>query len=158
MVKSYGFSSSPIQMWELNYKEGWVAKNWYFQNVVLEKALESPLDFKEIKPVSPKGNQPWIFIGRTDAEAEAPLFWPPDAKSRLIGKYPNAGKDWGQEKGVIENEMGVWHHWFNGHEFGQTPGHSEGQRGLTCRSPWGYKESNTTEQQQQIITLLICSW
>ena len=112
----------------MDYKEGWVAKNWYFQNVVLEKALESPLDIKEIKPVNCKGNQPWIFIGRTDGEAEAPITWPPDAKSRLIGKYPNAGKDWGEDKGVKENETGVWHHWFNGHELGQTPGHSEEQR------------------------------
>ena len=97
--QSYGFSNSHIQMWELNHKEGWAPKNWCFWSVVLKKILESPLDCKEIKPVNPKGNQPWIFIGRTDAKAEAPIFWPPDGKSWLIGKDPDAGKDWEQEKG-----------------------------------------------------------
>ena len=93
-------------MWELNHQENWVLKNWYIQTVVLEKTLESPLDWKEIQPVHPKGNQPWIFIGRTDAEAEALILWPPDVKSRLIGKDPDAGKDWGQEeKGAAEGEM-----------------------------------------------------
>ena len=92
-------------MWELDYKENWAPKNWCFRTVVLEKTLESPLDSKEIKPVNPKGNQSWIFIGRTDAETEAPILWPPDSKSQLIGKDPDAKKDWGQEKGVKENEM-----------------------------------------------------
>ena len=101
--KSYGFSKSHVWMWELDHKVGWVLKNWCFQIMVLEKTLESPLDCKKIKPVNPKGNQLWIFIGRTDAETEAPILWPPDAKSRLIGKAPDEGKDWGQEeKGVAE--------------------------------------------------------
>ena len=117
--QSYVFSSSHVWMWKLDHKEDWVPKNWYFQTVVLEKILESPLDCKEIKP---KGNQPWIFIGRTDAEAEASLLWPPDVKSWLIGKDPDAGKDWRQEKRVAEDEMVGWHHRLNGHEFQQTPG------------------------------------
>ena len=116
--QSYGFSSSHVWMWELDHKEGWVPKNWCFWTVVLEKTLESPLDCKEIKPVNPKGNQPWVFIGRTDGEAEAPILWPPDAKNWLIWKDPDAGKDWRQEeKGMREDEMVVWHHWLNGHEF-----------------------------------------
>ena len=119
--RSYGFSSSHIRMWELDHKGGWALKNWCFQTVVLEKTLESPSESKEIKPVSPKGNQPWIFTGRTDAEAEAPTLWPPDVKSGLIGKDPDAGKDWRQEeKGVTEDEIVGWHHGFNGHEFEQT--------------------------------------
>ena len=115
--------------------------------VVLEKTLESPLDCKEIKPVSPKGNQPGIFIGRTDAEAEAPVLWPPYAKSQLIGKDPDGGKDWGQEeKGMTEDEMTGWHHWLNGHVFVQTLGDGEGQGSLVCCSAWGHKESNTIER------------
>ena len=121
-------------------------KNWCFWTVVLEKTLESPLDCKEIKSVSPKGNQPWKFIGRTNAEAEAPRLWPPDAKSRLIGKDPDSGKDWGQEeKGVAEDEMVGWHHWLNAYEFEQTLGDSGGQGSLACCSPWGHKELDTTE-------------
>ena len=113
--QSYGFSSSHVWMWELDHKEGWVLKKWCFWIVVLEKTLESPLDCKEIQPVHPKGNQSWIFIGRTDAEAEAPILWPPDGKSWLIGKDPDAGKDWGQEeKGATEDEMVGWHHWLSG--------------------------------------------
>ena len=115
--------------------------------VVLEKTLESPLDREEIKPVNPKGNQHWIFIGRTDTEAEAPILWPPDAKSPLIGRDPDAGKDWRQEeKGMPEDEMVGWYHWLNGHEFEQALGDGEGQGSLVYRSPWGHKESNTTEQ------------
>ena len=117
-----------------------------FQTVVLEKTLGSPWGCKEIKPVQPKGNQSWIFIGRTDAEP--PIHWPPDVKSWLIGKDPDTGKDWGQEEkvGVAEDEMVGWHHWLNGHEFELTPGDGEGQGGLVCCSPWGRKESdNTTE-------------
>ena len=126
--QSYGFSSSNVWMWELDHKEGWVPKNWCFRIVVLEKTLESPLDSKEIKPVSPKGSQPWIFIGRTDAEAHTPIFWPPDVKSQLIGKDPDAGTDWGQEGNrVREDEIVGWHHQLNGHEFEQTPGDSEGR-------------------------------
>ena len=117
--QGYGFSSGHEWMWELEYKESWQPKNWYFWTVVLENTLESPLDYKEIQPVHPKGNQSWIFIGRTDAEAEAPILWPPDAKNWLTGKDPDAGKDWGQEeKGTTEDEMVRWHHRLNGHELG----------------------------------------
>ena len=116
--QTYGFSSSHVWVWELDYKEGWVLKNCCFWTVVLEKTLESPLDCKEIKPVNPTGNQSWIFIGKTDAEAEAPIFWPPDEKRRLMRKDPDAVKDWRQEeKGTTEDEMIGWHHLLNGHEF-----------------------------------------
>ena len=112
---------------------------------MLEKTLESPLDSKEIKPVNPKGNQPWIFIGRTDAEAEAPILWLPDAKNWLIVKDPDAWKNWGQEeKGATEDKMVERHHWLNGHEFEQTQGDSEGWRRLVCSISWGRKESDTT--------------
>ena len=118
-----------------------------FQTVVLEKTLKSPLESKEIKPVSPKGNQSGIFIGRTDAEAEAPILWPPDAKRWLITKDPDAGKDWRQEeKEMTEDEMVGWYHWLTGHEFEQAPGDGKGRRSLACCSPWGCKESDTTEQ------------
>ena len=137
-------------MWELDHKEGWALKNWCFQIVVLEKTPESPLDCKEIQPVNPKGNQSWIFIGRT--EAEAPILWPVDAKSRLIGKDPNAGRNWGQEeKGLTEDEIVQWHHQLNGHEFEQTLGDSGGQGSLVCCSPWGHQESDTTEWLEQQI-------
>ena len=116
-TQSCGFTSSRIWMWELDYKASWMPKNWCFWTVELEKTLESPLDFKEIKPVHPKGNQSWIFIGRTDAAAEAPIRWPPDAKNWLIWKDPDAGKDWWQETGMTEDKMVRWHHWCNGHEF-----------------------------------------
>ena len=113
--QSYGFSISHVWMWELDHKESWALKNWYFWIVVLEKTLESPLDCKEIKPVNSKGNQSWIFIGRTDAEAEAPIIWPPDSKNWLIGKDSDARKDWGQEeKRATEDEMVGWHHLLNG--------------------------------------------
>ena len=115
-------------MWELDYKEGWVPKNWCFWTVVLEKTLDSPLDCKKIKAVNPKGNKSWIFIGRTDAEVDAPILWPPDAKSWLIGKDPDAGKDWSQEeKGITEIELVGWHHRLIGHEFEQELGDGEGQ-------------------------------
>ena len=115
--QSYGLSCSHVWMWEFDHKEGWAMKNWCLWNVP-EKTLESPLDSKEIKPVNPKGNQPWIFIGRTDAEAEAPILWPPDVKNWLIGKYPDAGKVWRQEKkGMTENEVVEWYHWLDGYEF-----------------------------------------
>ena len=117
LVKALLFSSSHIWMWELDYKESWAPKNWYFWTVVL-KTLESPLDCKEIQPVHPKGNQSWIFIGRTDAEAEIQILWPPVAMNWLIWKDPDAGRDWGQaEKGMTEDEMVRWHHQLNGHEF-----------------------------------------
>ena len=134
--QGYGFSSNLEWMLELDHKEGWRPKNWGFQILVLEKTLESPLDCKEIKPVNPKGNQSWIFIGRTDAEAETPILWPPD-ENWLIWKDPDAGKDWRQEeKGTTEDEMVGWHHWLNEHEFEQAPGDGEGQRSLACCSPW----------------------
>ena len=121
-------------------------KNWCFWTVVLEKTLESPLDCKEIQPVNPKGNQSWIVIGSTDDKAEAPVLWPADAKNWLIGKDPDAGKDWRQEqKGMTEDEMVGWHHWLDGHEFEQALGVGDGQGGLVCCSPWGCKESDTTE-------------
>ena len=116
--QSYGFSSSHVWMWELDCEEGWALKNWCFWTVVSEKTLESPLDCKEIKWVHPKGNQSWIFIGRTDAEAETPILWPSDAKNWLNGKAPNDGKDWRQEeKGMPEDEMVEWYHWLNRPEF-----------------------------------------
>ena len=132
-------------MWELDYKENWVPKNSRFRTVVLEKTLESPLDFKETKLVSPKGNQSWIFIGRAVAEAEAPVLWPPDVNSWLIWKDPDAGRDWREEKRMTEDEMVGWHHRLNGCEFEQTPGDAEGQGSLACRSPWGHRESDMTE-------------
>ena len=117
--QSYGFSSSHVWMWELDYKESWAPKNWCFWTAVLEKTLESPLDCKEIQPVHPKGNQSWIFIEMTDDGAEIPILQPPDAKNWLTGKDPDAGKDWWQEeKGTTEDEMVGWHHWLDGHEFG----------------------------------------
>ena len=141
------FSSSHVWLWELEYKERWVLKNWCFWTVVLEKTLESPLDCKEIQPVHPKGGQSWVFIGRTNVEAETPILWPPDAKSWLIGRDPDAGKDWGQEeKGMTEDEMVGWHHQLNGHGFGWTPGVGDGQGVLACCGSWGHKESGTTEQ------------
>ena len=149
--QSYASSNSHVQMWELDHKEDWMPKNWCFQIVVLEKTfffflektLDSPLDSKEIKSVNPKGNQPWRFIERTDAEVQ--IFWPPVAKNQLIGKDPDAGKDWGQEKGMTEDEMVGWHHhWFNGYELWWTLGDGEGQGGLGCCSPWGSKETDTT--------------
>ena len=120
--QNYGFSSSYVWMWEMDHKEGWVPKNWCFWTVVLEKTLESPLDSTEIQPVNPKGNQSWMFIGRTNTEAEAPIVWLPDEKSLLTGKDPDAGKDWRQEEKGTEDEMVGWHHQLDGHEFEQAPG------------------------------------
>ena len=113
----YGFSSSHVWMWELDYKESWAPKNWCFWIVVLEKTLESPLDHKEMQPVNSKGSQSWMFISRTDVEAETPVLWPPDEKNWLTGKDPDAGKDWRREKGTTEDEMAGWHHRLDGHEF-----------------------------------------
>ena len=144
--QSYGFSSGHVWMWELDYKESWALRNWYFWTVVLEKTLEGPLDCKEIQPVHPKGDQSWMFIGRTDAEAETPILQPPHAKSWLIGKDPDAGKDWGQEeKGMTEDEMVGWHHWLDGHGFWWTPGVGDRQGDLACCGSWGRKELDTTE-------------
>ena len=118
-IQGYGFSSRHILMWELDYKQSWSPKNWWFWTAMLEKTLESPLDCKEIQPVNPKGNQSWMFIERTVAEDEMPILWPPDAKNRLIAKDPDAGKDWRwEEKTMTEEEIARWHHWLNGHEFG----------------------------------------
>ena len=140
-------------MWELDCEESWAPKNWCFWTVVLEKTLESPLDCKEIQPVHLKGDQPWVFIGRTDAKAETAILWPPDVKSWLIGKDSEAGKDWRQEeKGATEDEMVGWHHPLNGHEFEQTPRDCEGQGSLECCSPWGRKESDTTEWLNNTFT------
>ena len=123
--------------WELDCTESWVPKYWCFWIMVLQKSLESSLDCKEIKPVNPKINQSWTFIGRDDAEAEAPIVWPPDIENWLIGKDPDAGKDWRQEeKGMTEDEMAGWHYWLNGHEFEQALGVDEGQGSLVCCSPW----------------------
>ena len=130
-------------MWELDCEESWMPKNWCFWTVVLEKTLESPLDCKEIQPVHPKGDQSWVFFGSTDAKAETPILWPPHAKSWLIGKDSDAGRDWGQEeKGTTEDEMVGWHHRLDGHEFEWTPGVGNGQGGLACCSSWGHKESD----------------
>ena len=147
LVKAMVFPVVIVWMWELGYKERWGLKNWCFWTVVLEKTLESPLDFKEIQPVHTRGDQPWDFFGRTDAKAETPVLWPPHAKSWLIGKVPDAGRDWGQEeKGTTEDEMAGWHHRLNGHEFGWTPGVGDVQGGLACCNSWGLKESDMTEQ------------
>ena len=143
--QSYGFSGSHVCMWELDYKESWVPKNWCFWTVMLEKTLESPLHCKGMQPVHPKGNHSWIFIGRTDAEVL--ILWPPNGKNWLIGKDPDAGKDWRrEEKGTTEDEMVGWHHWLNGHEFGQALGFGDGQGSLACCSPWGHKKTDVTEQ------------
>ena len=145
--QGYGFSSGHVWMWELDCKESWALKNWCFCTVVLEKTLESPLDCKEIQPVCRKGDQSWVFIGRTDVEAETPIFWPANAKNWLIGKDPDTRKDWGQEeKGTTEDEMVGWHHRVDGHGFGWTPGVGDGQGGLACCGSWGRKESDMTER------------
>ena len=133
-------------MRELDCEESWVLKNWCFWTVVLKKTLESPLDCKEIQPVCPKEDQSWVFIGRTDVEAETPILWPPDAESWLIGKDSDAGKDWGlEEKGMTEDEMVVWHHWHSGHGFGWTLVVGNGQGALVCCNSWGCKESDMTK-------------
>ena len=139
-------------MREFDHKEGWALKNWYFRTVVLKKTLESSLDSKEIKAVNPEGNQPWIFIRRTDAEAEAPILWSPNVKKRLIGKDPDAGKDWRkEEKGTTEDEMVGWHHWLYGHDFEQAPEVGDRQRSLASCNPWScrVRQVLATGQQQQ---------
>ena len=138
----------PVQwMWELNCEESWVPKNWCFWTVVLEKTLESPLNCKEIQPVHPKGDQSWVFSGRTDVEAETPILWPPHAKSWLTGKDLDAGRDCGQEKGMTKDEMAGWHHWLDERESEWTPGVGDGQAGLACCDSWGHRatELNWTE-------------
>ena len=141
-------------MRELDHKESWVQKNWYYCTVVLEKTLEGPLDSNEIQPVHPRGNQSWIFSGRTDAEAETPILWLPNVKNWLIWKDPDAGKDWRHEKVATENEMIGWHHWLNGHELEQALGDGERQGNLACCSPWGHKELDMTEQLNNNNTYL----
>ena len=131
-------------MWELDHKESWALKNWCFRIVVLEKTLDSPLDCREIKSVNPQGSQSWIFIGKTHAEAETPILWPPDGKNSLTGKDPDAGKDWGQKR-VTEDKMVGWHQWLSAHEFEQVLGVGDGQGSLEGCSPWGHKELDTTE-------------
>ena len=157
LVKAMVF---PVVMYgcELDYKESLVPKNWCFWTVVLEKTLERPLDCKEIQPVHPQGDQSWVFIGRTDAEAETPVLWPPDVKSWLTGKDPDAGKDWGQEeKGTTEDEMVGWHYQLYGHGFGWTLGVGDGQGGLACCGSWGRKELDTTERSNWIELLSLFS-
>ena len=139
-VPSFSLSSSFLKKASFTGIRLWVLKNWCFWTVMLEKTLESPLDCKEIQPVHPEGDQSWVFIGRTDAEAETPILWPPHVKNWLIAKDPDAGKDWWQEdKGTTEDEMVGCHHWLNEHEFEVAPGVSQGQGGLLCCSPWGHK-------------------
>ena len=138
--QKYGFSSNHVWMWELDHKESWALKTWCVWTVVLENTLESSLECKEIKPVNPKGSQSEIFIGGTDVEVETPILWTPDVKNWLLGKDPDAGKDWRQEeKGTEEDEMVWWHHRLDGHEFEQAPGVGDGQGSLACYSPWDHR-------------------
>ena len=134
-------------MWELDCEESWAPKNWCFWAVMLEKTLESPLDCKEIQPVHSEGDKPWDFFGRNNDKAETQVLWPPHAKSWLIRKDADAGRDSGQEeKGTTEYEMAGWHHWLDGHESGWTPGVGDGQGGLARCDSWGREESDTTER------------
>ena len=152
----YGLSSSHVWMWELDHKEDWAPKNWCFWTVVSEKTLESPSDCKEIKPADSKVNQPWVFIGKNEAESEASILWPPDAKSQLIRKHPDAEKDWRLEKGMTEDEMIGWHHRLDGHEFEQALADSEGQGSQACCSLWGSQRvgHDWAAEQQQIPKIL----
>ena len=143
--QSYGFSRSHVWLWELDHRKGWLPKNWCFQIVVLEKTLEIPLDWKEIKPVNSKGNQPWIFIGRTDAEAKSPIFWPLDVKSWLTGKDHDAWKDWEwEEKGATEEEMFGRYHQFKWNWVWVNSGRWWRTGSWACCSPWGCRESDNT--------------
>ena len=144
LVKAMVFFSSHVWMWDLDHRNIWELKNWCFWTVVLEKTLESPLDYKKIQPVHPKGYQSCVFFGRTDVEAETPIHWPSDVKIWLIWKDPDAGKE--EEKGMTEKDMVGWHHQLNGHEFGWTPGVGDGQGGLACGGSWDHKELDTTER------------
>ena len=157
--QGYGFSSGHVWMWELDYKESWVPKNWCFWTVVLGKTLESPLDCKEIQTVHPKGDQSWVFTGRTEVEAETPILWLHDAKSWLIGKDPDAGKDWGQvEKAMTEDEMVGWYHQLNGQGVRWTPGVGDGQGGLVCCGSGGCKVSDTTERLNWTESIYLYAW
>ena len=151
-----GFPSGHVWTWEVNHKASWAPKNWCFWTVVLEKTLESPLDCKEIQPVHPKGNQSWIFIGRTDAEAKAPALWPPNAKNWLIGKNPDAGRGWSQEEeGMTEDEMVGWHHPLDGREFEQVLGIGEGQGGLACCSPQGCRLGHDWGTERNFLRMVL---
>ena len=153
--QSCGVSSNHVQMWELDHKKGWRPKNWGFWSAVLENTLGSPLDSKEVKSVSPKGNQPRIFTGRTDAKAEAPILWSLDAKSQFIGKDPDAVKDWRQEeKGMTEDEMPGWHHQLNRYDFELFEGDGEGQGSLACCSPW----VSWTWLSNWVMTMMLNEW
>ena len=152
--QSYDFSSSHVWMWELDHKESWVLKNWYFWIVVLENIQIMVLDTKEIKPFNSKGYLPWILNGSTDSEAEATILWPSDVKNWLIGKDPTARKDWRQEEGTTEVEMFGWHHWLNGHAFEQAPGVCDGQGGLASCSPQSHKDLDMTEWLNLCLFLL----
>ena len=146
-------------MWESDYNESWALNNWCFWTVVLEKTLESPWDCKEIQPVHPKGDQSWVFTGRTDAEAAAPIFWPPDVKNWLNRRDPDAGNDWRQEETrTTEDKMVGWHHRLNGHEFEEALGVGDGQGNLVCCNPWGCKESDMTEWLNWKWKWLCCVW
>ena len=168
LVKAMVFPVVMLWMWELDCEESWAPKNWCVWTVVLEKTLESPSDCKEIQPVHSKGDQPWDFFGRNDAKAETPVLWPPHAKSWLIGKDSDAGRNWGQEKkGMTEDEMAGWHHWLDGLEFEWTTGDGDGQGGLVCRDSWGCRvgydwatELNWTDTFFSAGQVLLCalSW
>ena len=148
LIKAMVFSSSHVWMLELDYKESWAPKNWYFWTVVLEKTLGSPMDCKEIQPVHPKRGQSWVFIGGTDVEAETAILWPPDVKNWLIWKDLDAGKDWQhEEKGTIEDEMVGWHHWLNEHGFSWTLGVGDGQGGLACCCSWHCRVGHNWETE-----------
>ena len=159
IIKAMVFPVVMLWMWELNYKESWVPKNWCFWTVVLEKTLESPLDCKEIQAVHPKGNRSWIFIGRADVEAETPVLWSPDANNWLILKDPDPGKDWRwEEKGIIENEMVGWHHWLDGHGFEQAQKVSDGQGSLACCSSSGHNESRRQLSNWTELNWIVHIW
>ena len=146
-------------MWVLDCEESWAPKNWCFWTMVLERTLGTPLDCKEIQPVHPKGDQSWVFIGRTDAKAETPVVWPSYVKCWLIGKDPNAGRDWGQEeKGMTEDKMAGWHHWLDGHEFVWTLGVGDGQGGLACYDSRGRKQSDMSERLNWTECKLPCDY
>ena len=158
--QGYSFSSGHVWMWELDCEESWAPKKWCFRTVVLDKTLESPLQtLKEIQPVHRKRNNSWVFIGRTDVEAETPILWPTDVKNWLIGKDHDPGKDWRQEeKGMTEGETSGWHHWHNGHGFEQALGVGDGQGGLACCSPWGRKVSDMTERLNWTEAFIPVKW
>ena len=156
--QGYGLPSGHIQLWELDHKKDGVWKNWCLWTVVLEKTPESPWDSKEIKLVNLKGNQLWILIGRTDAEAETPLFWSSDINSSHTGKVPDAEKDWGQEKRASEDEMAGWHYHCNRHELVETLGDGEGQEGLVCCSWWDCRESDMTGQLNNVWIQINVKW